>query len=57
VSAARVVVTQPDGTATQVRLVTVGGEKLFALVLRPGTRPLGWTAYDSFGAVIGSSTH
>jgi hypothetical protein len=35
-SATRVVVTQPDGTAVRVRLVTVGDEKLFVLVLRPG---------------------
>jgi hypothetical protein len=56
-SAARVVVTQPDGTTTQVRLVTVGGEKVFALVLRPGARPLGWTAYDSSGGVMASSSH
>jgi hypothetical protein len=55
-SAARVVVTQPDGTRTQVRLVTVGSEKLFALVLRPGAKPLGWTAYDGSGTVISSSS-
>ena len=55
-SAARVVVNQPDGTAAQARLVAVGGEKLFALALRPGTRPLGWTAYDSSGTVIASSS-
>ena len=54
-SAARVVITQPDGTHTQVRLVTIGGEKLFAVVLRPGTKPPGCTAYDSSGRVIVSS--
>jgi len=55
-SAARVVVTQPDGTRTQVRLVTVGSEKLFAVVLRPGTTPPGCMAYDSSGRVIASSS-
>ena len=54
-SAARVVVTQPDGTAVRVRLVTVGDEKLFALVLRPGAKPLRWIAYNSSGKVVASS--
>jgi hypothetical protein len=54
-SAARVVVTQPDGTKIQVRLVTVGGQKLFAFAVRPGTKPLRWVAYDGAGNVIVSS--
>ncbi len=54
-SVARVVVTQPDGTTAQVRLVTVGGQKLFAIALRPGTGPLRWTAYDSAGKAVASS--
>jgi len=54
-SVARVVVTQPDGTKVQVRLVTVGGRKAFAFAVRPGTKPLRWVAYDSAGNVIASS--
>ena len=54
-SVARVVVTQPDGTKVQVRLVTVGGEKAFAVALRSGSKPLRWVAYDSAGKVVGSS--
>lgn len=55
-SAARVVVTQPDGTKVQVRLVTVGGKKVFAFAVRPGAKPLAWVAYDSAGTVIASSS-
>jgi len=55
-SVARIVVTQPDGTKVQVQLVTVGGKKVFAFALRPGTKPLRWVAYDSAGNVIVSST-
>ena len=55
-SAARVVVTQPDGTKVQVRLVTIGGKKAFAFAVRPGAKPLRWVAYDSAGKVIGSSS-
>ncbi len=54
-SVARVVVTQPDGTKVQVRLVPVGGEKAFAVALRPGAKQLSWVAYDSAGKVVGSS--
>jgi len=52
----RVVVTQPDGTKVQVRLVPVGGEKAFAVALRPGAKQLSWVAYDSTGKVVASST-
>jgi hypothetical protein len=55
-SVTRVVVTQPDGTKVQVRLVTVGGEKVFAVALRPGAKPLRWVAYDSAGKVASAST-
>jgi hypothetical protein len=55
-SAARVVVTQPDGTKIQVRLVTIGGKKMFAFAVRPGAKPLRWVAYDSAGTVIASSS-
>jgi hypothetical protein len=55
-SAARVVVTQPDGTKVQVRLVTIGGKKAFAFAVRPGAKPLRWVAYDSAGTVIASSS-
>jgi len=54
-SVARVVVTQPDGTKVQVRLVTVGGQKAFAFAVRLGAKPLGWVAYDSAGNVVASS--
>jgi hypothetical protein len=54
-SAARVVVTQPDGTKVEVRLVTVGGLQVFAFAVRPGAKALGWVAYDSAGHVIASS--
>jgi hypothetical protein len=55
-SAARVVVTQPDGTKLQVRLVMVGGKKAFAFAVRPGAKPLRWVAYNSAGTVIASSS-
>ena len=48
-------VTQPDGTTIQVRLVTVGGQKVFAFAVRPGAKPLRWVAYDSAGNVVTSS--
>ncbi len=51
-SAAWVIVNQPDGTATKVRPVTVGGQKLFAFQVRTGPNPLTWTAYDSSGHVV-----
>ena len=55
-SAARVVVTQPDGTKVQVRLVAIGGKKGFAFAVRPGAKPLRWVAYNSAGTVIASSS-
>ena len=54
-SVTRVAVTEPDGTTVQVRPVTIGGQKLFAVALRPGTRPLRWVAYDGAGKVVASS--
>ncbi len=54
-AAARVVVTQPDGTKIQVRLVTVGGRKVFAFAVRAGAKPIRWVAYDSAGKVVASS--
>ena len=54
-AAARVVVTQPDGTKIQVRLVTVGGKKVFAFAVRAGAKPIRWVAYDSAGKVVASS--
>jgi hypothetical protein len=54
-AAVRVVVTQPDGTKVQVRLVTVGGQKAFAFAVRSGTKPLRWVAYDRAGKVVASS--
>jgi hypothetical protein len=54
-SVARVVVTQPDGTKVQVRIVTVGGQKAFAFAVRPGAKPLRWVAYDRAGKVVASS--
>jgi hypothetical protein len=55
-SAARVVVTQPDGTKIQVRLVTIGGKEAFAFAVRPGAKPLRWVAYNNAGTVIASSS-
>jgi hypothetical protein len=55
-TATRVVVTQPDGTKVQVRLVTVGGQKVFAFAVRPGGKPLRCVAYDSAWKVVASST-
>ena len=54
-SVTRVAVTEPDGTTVQVRPVTVGGQKLFAIALRPGKKPLRWVAYDNAGKVVASS--
>ncbi len=53
-STALVIVYQPDGTSATVRPVTVGGQKLFAFLLRTGPNRLSWTDYDSSGAVVGS---
>ena len=54
-SVARVVVTQPDGSTLQARLVAVGGRKFFAFALRAGAKPLRWVAYDQSGQVVASS--
>jgi hypothetical protein len=54
-AAARVVVTQPDGTKIQIRLVTVGGKKVFAFAVRAGAKPIRWVAYDRAGNVVASS--
>ena len=54
-SVARVVVTQPDGSTAEVRLVTVGGHKFFAFAVRPGAKPLRWAAYNSAGNVVAAS--
>jgi hypothetical protein len=54
-SAAWVIVNQPDGTRTKVFPVTVGGQKLFAFLVRTGPKGLSWTDYDSSGAVVGST--
>ena len=54
-SAAWVIVNQADGTRTKVWPVTVGGQKFFAFQTSGGTKPPSWTAYDSSGAVVGSS--
>jgi hypothetical protein len=53
-STAWVIVNQPDGSTTKVFPVTVGGQKLFAFLLRTGPNRLSWTDYDSSGAVVGS---
>jgi hypothetical protein len=55
-SVARVVITQPDGSRVQVRLVTVGDQKVFAFAVRPGAKPIRWVAYDSAGNMVASST-
>lgn len=54
-SVARVVVTQPDGSTAEVRLVAIGGRKFFAFAVRSGARRLRWVAYDSAGNVVASS--
>jgi hypothetical protein len=54
-SVVRIVVHQPDGTVTQVRPVTVGGQKFFAFSETSGSHPLNWAAYDSSGDVVRSS--
>jgi len=51
-SAAWVIVNQPDGTTTKVWPVTVDGQKLFAVQLQTGPKPLSWTAYDNSGHVV-----
>jgi len=55
-STAWVIVNQPAGTTTKVFPVTVGGQKLFAFVVRTGPNGLSWTDYDSSGAVVGSTS-
>jgi hypothetical protein len=54
-SVVRIVVHQPDGTVTQVRPVTVGGQKFFAFSETGGSQKLNWTAYDSSGGVVRAS--
>jgi hypothetical protein len=54
-SVTRVAVTEPDGTTVQVRPVTIDGQKLFAIALRPGQKPLRWVAYDGTGKIVASS--
>jgi hypothetical protein len=54
-SVVRIVVHQPDGTVTQVRPVTIGGQKFFVFSETKGTQEFSWTAYDSSGAVVRSS--
>jgi hypothetical protein len=48
-STAWVIVNEPDGTSGNVRPVSVGGQKLFAVRVLTGPNPLTWTAYDSSG--------
>jgi hypothetical protein len=52
----RLVVTQPDGTTTQVRPVKVGAQKFFAFAMSASHRELRWAAYDSSGRLVASST-
>jgi hypothetical protein len=52
----RIVVTQPDGTTTQVRPVKVGGQKFFAFAMSAGHKKVRWAAYDSSGGLVASST-
>jgi sigma-70-like protein len=54
-SVVRIVVHQPDGTVTQVRPVTIGGQKFFAFSETNGAQGLNWTAYDSSGSVVTAS--
>jgi hypothetical protein len=51
-STAWVIVNQPYGTTTKVYPVTVGGQKLFAVLVQTGPGGLTWTAYDSSGHVV-----
>ena len=52
----RLVVTQPDGTTTQVRAVKVGGQKFFAFAMSAGHKKVRWAAYDGSGRLVASST-
>ena len=52
----RLVVTQPDGTTTQIRPVKVGGQKFFAFAMSAGHKKVRWAAYDSSGRLVASST-
>jgi hypothetical protein len=54
-SVVRIVVHQPDGAMTQVRPVTIGGQKFFAFPETSGSQGFRWTAYDSSGGVVASS--
>lgn len=54
-SVVRIVVHQSDGTTTQVRPVTIGGQKFFAFPTVKGPTGFSWTAYDASGAVVASS--
>jgi hypothetical protein len=52
---ARIVMTAPDGTSTQVHPVMVGGARFFAFPVGRGTRPWKWTAYDGTGGAVASA--
>jgi hypothetical protein len=54
-SVTRLVVTQPDGSTLQVRPATVGYQKVIVFGVRPGAKPLRWTAYGRAGKVVASS--
>jgi len=53
-SVTRVTVHRPDGSTVQVRPVTVGKQKLFAVAMKAGPHKLTWTAYGASGAVVAS---
>jgi hypothetical protein len=54
-SVVRIVVHRADGATTQLRPVTVGDQKFFAVTTVKGPGKFSWTAYDAGGSVVKSS--
>ena len=54
-SVVRIVVHRADGYASQVRPVTIGDQKFFAVTTVKGPGKFSWAAYDASGALVKSS--
>jgi hypothetical protein len=54
-SVVRIVVHRADGATTQLRPVTVGDQKFFAVTTVKGPGKFSWAAYDASGARVKSS--
>jgi hypothetical protein len=55
-SVAKVTITLSAGAPVTVKPVTIGGERLFALVVGGNVAPTAWTAYDASGQQAGTGS-